>query len=206
MIRIRDDDVLIPSSGWSNGLGRLQQIHAWICEVPDVLIHVPTILITEIQQFPECIDFVRNEAAEGRMEPQVHGLKHIDYADLTPDEIKRDLSACISWIKEHLGVTPTMWYTPWGAGFDDRGGHLPHAAEEVGLKIVGTRPEEICKIRGQYGVPRRLEDGASLSVFDGKEIFVHWWEGGARLKRIVEVAKHGSWAKAKAAPENSELF
>ena len=118
MIRVRDDDVLIPSSSYSVELGRLQQIHEWMCEVPDRIIHVPTILVTEIQEFPEAIEWISRETEQGRMLPEIHGLTHKDYASLSTQEIQSDMKECRDWIYAHLGHEPTKFYSPWGAGAD----------------------------------------------------------------------------------------
>ncbi|KKK60169.1 hypothetical protein LCGC14_3027040, partial [marine sediment metagenome] len=90
----------------------------------------------------------------------------------------------------------------WGAGADERGKHIRGAAAAVGLEMVTCA--KINKMTGRYGVIRQLMDGHSLDYLDGDEIFMHWWEGGARLKRIIEVAKHGSWDEA--AKHNKKLF
>ena len=92
MIRVRDDDVLIRSSG-CDSFKRFKQVHSWICE-SDKFIHVPAVLVTEIQEFPECIKFVREETQAGRMMPETHGFEHIDYAKLTKDEIIEHLKRC----------------------------------------------------------------------------------------------------------------
>jgi len=202
MIRVRDDDVLISSKGTDNPLKKLQMIHEWMLEVPDKLIHVPTILVTEIQEFPEAIEWIRQETLEGRMLPEIHGLSHKDYAALTPDEIKRDMEYCRDWIYVHLGHRPTKFYTPWGAGFDARGAHIRPACAEIGIEVVTC--EHINKLNGRYGVVQNLKDGKSIDYLEGDEIFLHWWESMARLKRIVEVIKHGSWEAATAA--NKRLF
>ena len=202
MIRVRDDDVLLSSSSYSCELGRIKQIHEWICEVPDRMIHVPAILVTEIKEFPECIEWVRQETAEGRMLPEIHGLSHKDYASLSSAEIRLELEECKEWIFKQFNHTATKFYTPWGAGADDRGSHIEGAASVLGLKMVTC--EHINKMNGRYGVIKELMDGRDLSYMDGQEIFMHWWEGGSRLKRIVEVAKHGSWEEAKKV--NRKLF
>ncbi len=202
MIRVRDDDVLLSSSSYSDELGRLKQIHDWICEVPDTLIHVPAILVLEIQEFPEAIEYVRQETVEGRMLPEIHGLSHKDYASLTEKEIQAELNVCRDWIHYKFGHEATKFYTPWGAGADERGAHIKPAAAAIGIEAVTC--EKINKLQGRYGVCQLLRDGNPLSYFDGGEIFMHWWEGGSRLKRIVEVAKHGSWEAAK--KENRRLF
>lgn len=202
MIRVRDDDVLLSSSSYSDELGRLKQIHDWICEVPDTLIHVPTILVTEIQEFPEAIEYIRKETTEGRMLPEIHGLSHKDYASLTSVEIVFELTQCKEFIHRQFDYKATKFYTPWGAGADERGKHIKGAAASVGLDLVTC--ESITKLQGRFGVCQELRDGRDLSYLDGGEIFMHWWEGGSRLKRVVEVAKHGSWVNAK--KENKRLF
>jgi len=202
MIRVRDDDVLLSSSSYSDELGRLKQIHDWICEVPDTLIHVPTILVTEIQEFPAAIEYIRKETAEGRMLPEVHGLSHKDYASLSSVEIVFELTQCKEFIHRQFNHVATKFYTPWGAGADERGKHIKGAAISVGLEMVTC--ENITKLQGRFGVCQELRNGRDISYLDGDEIFMHWWEGGSRLKRVVEVAKHGSWEEAKKA--NRKLF
>jgi hypothetical protein len=202
MIRVRDDDVLNHSSGKGDEFKKFKMVHEWICEVPDTLIHVPTILVTEIQDFPECVEYVRQETAEGRMLPEIHGLTHKDYASLTPSEIVLELDECQEWIHKNLGYTPTKFYTPWGAGADERGKHIRGAATSVGLELITC--EHIHKMNGRYGVVRQLKDGKDISYLEDDEIFLHWWESMARLKRIIEVIKFGSWESAKAA--NRKLF
>jgi len=201
-IRVRDDDVLLSSSGGGDEFGRFKQVHEWLCEVPDVFIHVPAILVTEIKSFPECIAYIKKETEEGRMLPEIHGLSHKDYAALTTKEIQNELNYCRDWISSQFGNEPTRFYTPWGAGADVRGAHIGPAAKEIGLQMVTC--ERINKLQGRYGVCQHLKDGKELSYFAGGEIFMHWWEGGSRLKRVVEVAKHGSWENAK--HHNSKLF
>ena len=202
MIRVRNDDVMLPSSSYDDGLGRLKQIHAWICEMPEKFIHVPTILVTEIQEFPECIEWVREETAEGRMLPEIHGLTHMDYASLTSAEIVLELRDCKAFILKEFNHHATKFYTPWGAGADERGKHIRGAAAAVGLEMVTC--EHINKMTGRHGVIQQLMDGRSVDYLDDDEIFMHWWEGGARLKRIIEVAKHGSWVEA--VKHNRRLF
>jgi peptidoglycan/xylan/chitin deacetylase (PgdA/CDA1 family) len=205
MIRVRDDDVLMPSGSYDNELGRLKQIHEWICEVPETLIHVPTILVTEIQQFPEAIEFIRQETAEGRMLPEIHGLEHKDYAALSSAEIVLELEECREWIDKQFNHRATKFYSPWGAGFDERGAHIRGAAKSIGIELITC--EHISKLQGRYGVVQELMDGRDISYLEDTkhgEIFMHWWEGGSRLKRVVEVIKHGSWEEA--AKANRKLF
>ena len=202
MIRVRDDDILVHSSSYEDELGRVKQVHEWICEVPDQMIHIPTILVTEIQDFPECIEWLKQETQEGRVIPEIHGLSHKDYGGLSSKEVILELEECIEWIYNTLGHRPTRFYTPWGAGADERGSHLKEDAASLQLELVTC--ERITKMTGRNGVIRRMMEGTDNSFLDDHEIFTHWWQGGSRLKRIVEVLKHGSWEEAKRF--NKKLF
>ena len=191
MIRVRDDDVLVNTSSSQNPVKKFKMVHEWICEVPDTLLHVPTILVTEIQEYPDIIPFIREEAAEGRMEVQIHGLQHIDYAKLEEDEIANHLEYCRGWIRKHLGCESTKFYTPWGAGADGTGEVIHHAAARVGMEVVTC--EKTRNLSGGCGVVQALYQGQDLHEFMGdREILLHWWENVTRLKRVVEVLKAGS--------------
>jgi hypothetical protein len=197
MIYVRDDDVLLPSSSYDNPFGRFKQIHEWITEC-DKFMHVPAILTTEIQEFPECIEYIKEETKAGRMRPELHGVQHIDYGKLSTTTTMEHLHAGSEWMREHLGIEPTVWYTPWGASQP----HLHKAADQMQFKLVDC--SQINKMQGRYGICQRLKDGHDISFLEEQEIFMHWWEGGARLKRIIESVKHGSWIEAK--KQNRQLF
>jgi len=198
MIAVRDDDVLIKSSSHENSFSHFKTVHNWICE-SDKLLHVPAILVTEIQEFPECIEYIKDEASKGKMRPEIHGLRHIDYAKLSVEEVVVHLNKCKDFLLDKFNVNATTWYTPWGANAS----HLFDAAAECKLKLVDT--SRINKLAGRYGMVQLAREGRDLNKFlEGGEIFFHWWEGGMRLKRVIEVLKHGSWEAAKAA--NGEWF
>ncbi len=196
MIYVRNDDVLINSSSWTRPLMRLQQIHEWIQDVKNhPVMHVPTILTTEIQEHPECIEFVREETAEGRMEPQLHGEQHIDYGKLTYKDLIESLKTAKGWMEDNLNVTPTRWYTPWGAGEASGQEWMWKAATKVDMALVSC--ENINKLSGRYGMVQIAKDGHDLRVFlEGKEIFMHWWERGERLQRVLKAIDAGSWEAA----------
>lgn len=192
MIYIRDDDVLLSSNGFNDPVVRLKQIHGWICESPK-LMHVPTILCSEIQAFPEAIEFVKEETHAGRMMPQLHGWKHIDYKTLPLVDVKNHLDDSKNWMMDNLNVSPTRWYTPWGANAP----HLYTAANECGLKLIDT--SGIIELAGPNGVLATLKRGVPIDYLDKREIFLHWWQRGLRLWRLALIAKHGSWQAAEAA-------
>jgi peptidoglycan/xylan/chitin deacetylase (PgdA/CDA1 family) len=204
MIRVRDDDVLVNSSRLGDELKKFQMVHEWICEVPDTLIHVPTILVTEIKEFPDCIEFIRQETAEGRMIPEIHGLTHKDYGKLTHSEIVLELEECKEWLLKTFGHTPTKFYTPWGAGADERGRHIKDAAESLDLELVTT--ENTNAMSGKKGVVYALKTGRDISYLEGDEIFMHWWENATRLRRIVDIIKYGSWEEAAKLSKYKKIF
>lgn len=201
MIFVRDDDVLLKSSSYADPLERFKQVHRWICEVPDKVLHIPAILVTEIQEFPEAIEYIKEETAEGRMRLEIHGLKHVDYAKLDAYAVRQELKECQVFLNREFNVSATTWYTPWGAN----AAYLYEAAEAVGLKLVDC--SNINKLAGRYGMVQQLKDGHDpIKFLDGKEIFMHWWEGGMRLKRVLEAIKHGSWVEAVKANKDTGLF
>ena len=217
-IRVRDDDVLVTSRDWPDPFKRFTRVHRWIAEVPEHFIHVPAILVTEIQPFSECIEFVRSETKAGRMFPELHGLHHeINYQFRSLEDVSSDLKISVDWMIAHLDVRPKIWYTPKGAGLyphprailpDEKKEQLIRqadtmraAASQLNLEVVSEYDN---KMHGENGICRHLMDGRSIDAISNsrkiegghKEISVHWWERGIRLKRVLEAVKHGSWANA----------
>ena len=203
-IRIRDDDVLVESSGRrGTEFARFKGFHNIVCLDERHFIHVPAILVTEIQAFPECIDFIRYETANGKMEPEVHGLHHIDYAALSMDEVTAHLIEAKQWIKDNLRWEPTIWYSPHGAGADVRGAHLSVAAHDAGLKLITCekmiKPSALVyDVRAVKGTDKetglhpatptmRLDE--LLIKWEGKEILRHWWEGIGALTESIKFFK-----------------
>ncbi len=183
MIRIRDDDVILSSTEYVNkpggAHGRFVGIHKLIIQNTDKFIHVPTVLVTEIQGYPQTIEYIKYEAGEGRMEPQIHGLQHIDYKPLSLSEVKDHMNECFDFFDKEWGITPTRWYTPWGANAP----HLYEAAAEVNLELIDcSNLLKPSKVRNDMIAD--LE--AAREKYKDCEIFMHWWKGGAgTIDRIV---------------------
>lgn len=180
MLRVRDDDVLVGSSSIKDTFSRFKSVHDLIVSIPG-LIHVPAILVSEIQEFPACIEYVQKETVEGRMKPELHGYSHIDYGKLSELEIKEHLEKSFEWFSRTFGFTPTKWYTPWGALQD----HIKSAAKPFNVKLVG----QCMKTNGRHGIIQLLRNGNRLTKFD--EIGIHWWKGRDienlnLLKRFIE--------------------
>jgi peptidoglycan/xylan/chitin deacetylase (PgdA/CDA1 family) len=179
-IRIRDDDVLLPSSQWPNPMGRFVGFHKLVLQDQEHFIHVPAILCTEIQDFPEAIEYIKLETAEGRMEPQIHGLKHIDYGKLPYFEVIKHLEACLGWFIVHNLPRPAIWYTPWGATQP----HLHRAAASLDLLLIDTSGIIHPGQARDY-----LKQTRNIHFFEGKEILRHWWQSCGALDEFVRLGK-----------------
>ena len=205
MIYIRDDDVLIDSSSFEDPFKHFRKVHKWICEAPDKILHVPAILMYNVIKnkdqgiigFPDAMKFIKEETAAGRMRPEIHGYEHKDYKLLSVERIITELEVCKEFMWCSFDVEATKWYTPWGANAP----HLYDAAKEVDLELIDC--SKINKLAGRYGVVQNFREGILPEYYEESEIFFHWWEGGLRLKRAIEVIKHGDW---QTAAENNERW
>ena len=192
-IRIRDDDVLVTSSSFrGKEFARFRGFHNMVMEDPKHFVHVLAILATEIQEFPECIDYIREETAAGNMYPEVHGLHHVDYAALSYAEVVRQLTEAKAFVSHTFNYTPVVWYSPWGAGADSRGAHLRPAALEAGLNLVTCvgmiQPSKLVnEIRALPDSPEARTD--LIKAWEGKEILRHWWEGSGALMESIQFFK-----------------
>jgi peptidoglycan/xylan/chitin deacetylase (PgdA/CDA1 family) len=176
-IRIRDDDVLLHSTRWPDAFKRFKGFHNLVLQDQEHFIHVAAVLITEIQDYPEAIELIRNEAKEDRIEPQIHGLKHIDYGKLTMIEAIEHLQECQLAFEAWEFPQPTLWYTPWGATQP----HLHESAKICGLTLIDTS-------NALHPGPSRdylKAHPTELDVWQGKEILRHWWESVGALDEFV---------------------
>lgn len=192
-IRIRDDDVLVHSTSFpGRAFQRFKGFHNTVMIDPVHFEHVVAILVTEIQEFPECIEFVKAETAAGRMRPEVHGFRHVDYAKLPYNQVVEELRRCRSFIADRLGHTPTIWYSPWGAGADSKGAFLHEAAMEAGLSLVTCAnmitPGELVK-DVRLAKNGGMTNQQLLDRWEGKEILRHWWEGTGALQESITYFK-----------------
>ena len=169
MIYIRDDDVLLRGSKHPEPVKDFIVVHNIIESYG--YMHCPAILTTEIEEFPEIIEFIRFKTKQGKMIPQLHGSSHIDYAKLSVEEIQADYKKCQAWFIWNLGVRFTKHYTPWGAGarWMKNGQHIRPVAEAMGIEIVDA---------DGLIYPRHVLDDLDFSwqKYEGKELFIHWWD------------------------------
>lgn len=191
MIRLRIDDVMVESSGLSRekSVRQIHKIHRWACQALNKVIHIPTIVVDDMKNWPDVTEFLRIETEAGRMSPQLHGFQHIDYAKLSLSEIEDHLERSILWFRKELSVEPSVWATPWGGKNET----MEEAAKKFCLEIETTEktinPGKAVTITKTY----------NPMLLDGHTIFAHWWERGLNILRFIEVLNRGSYEKAKEA-------
>jgi len=171
-IRVRDDDVMVHSSGFNDEecVERFKRVHEIIVE--GGALHVPAILITEILDFSDVIVFIRQETLAGRMEPQWHGWKHVDYAKIPQEQIEREIKMSQTRFREWFGRGFTKFYTPWGADAS----HINDACNRQKVHMVTCAD-----------IVRCVHVNREPEKFRGKdvEILIHWWEGVGRLEKAL---------------------
>lgn len=169
MIIIRNDDVLLASGDqFANAFERFIEVHEIIQKCSRML-HVPALVIKDLQQFPEAVDFIKKETRADRMRPQLHGMVHEDYGQMPIETVIAHLAEGRGWFLSNLGYIPTKWYTPWGANQP----HLYEAAKPLGMEVIDCN--NVIKFKGRYGVTQLIQEGRSADHFDDKEIIMHWW-------------------------------
>jgi len=192
VIYIRDDDV-----GWTGeepageNWELFRYVHETLNRVPGRFMHRVAILAQSFVHQP-AIDYMREEINAGRMEAQIHGWLHIDYSKVDESHLRLHLEETAAWILRTFGTTPTKFYAPWGS---DGGSILP-VCKELGLEWVGAKGA----VKPQAGV-HALRKGYPLTHLDGMEILMHWHKGydRIRVKQLVEIYHHGSFAAARIA-------
>jgi len=179
MIRLRIDDVMVKSEAWDKerSENRFKTIQQWVNEAGGSVIHIPTILVGEIQDFPNTVEFIKEETARYRMFPEIHGWAHINYDEVDEDEIDRHLNFCLEWFRDVLNIRPGIWCLPWG------GEGLPHvhsAANRAGLVVESVShcisPTEALQKLETEGI-----DQFNYTILD------HWWSKGNAIQRICKM-------------------
>ena len=192
LIRIRDDDVLNFDKQWTGRRDseyRFRQIHRYCLEAPNDIIHVPTIVVEDLKKFPGTVEYIRSETQCNRMLPELHGLQHhTDCGSLPKSEVLDQLGEAIEWMIEELDVRPQKWYTPWGANSP----MLQEVAEALDLDLI-----DCSQLIEPSAVLHHIERTGDLDHFRGKEVFIHWWNRGIRVRKISGIYKFGSLERAK---------
>ena len=197
MIRIRTDDVLVHSKPFKGKeFERWKNIHLTIMEDPEHFYHTPAIVVNSIVDFPECVDYIDNQIAEGVIYPNLHGWDHIDYGKVSYDVISEHVELALEWFYKTWRVHPLRWVTPWGANTED----IQEACWVYGLELEDTRNPVI----DQSEADKLVREVGNIEPLYGKVVMNHWFEKGNKLQRIIAIGKYGSLEEAKTA--KPEIF
>ena len=195
VIRVRFDDVLV-NSGPMDGreFQKFRKHHQWCLDVPGVFYPTAAILCSEIQAFPEAVEYVRSELDAGRLYVDLHGWEHVNYADLPLETIEEHLEKSFEYMLKTFGCLPVRWATPWGANSDD----IQLACRKYAILWEGVKNPVI----DQGPAMSTVREAGTIECLRGKVIMVHWFERGLKLYRIAQTAKYGTWeAAAEALPQ-----
>ena len=177
-IIIRDDDVLLPSSAFEYPLERFKEVHELICK-NSLFLHVPAIICSEIESFSGALEYIQFEMVAGRMNPELHCWKHVDYGKFIEEELIDDLHRCCEWFKTKLNKTPTKFFTPW-AGTSEL---IEKTAKQFSLEVIAGKLNFI--------EPHKYLDGR-YKLKPGCMIAMHWWKTGDVNKLIKLIDEYKS--------------
>lgn len=189
MIRIRVDDVMWQSRGLTHEkcVRQITKIGRWLHQAIEAFEYVPTIIVSNMEAFPEVTALIKSGTEEGAISPQIHGYEHIDYGKLKQDEIESHLDLCMTWFDKELNTVPTVWATPWGGTSPA----IVQAATKFSLTVETTKltipPGKAISICKSFD---------SIEPLHGRTIMLHWWEKGLRLLRLVEIHRRKSYGNA----------
>jgi peptidoglycan/xylan/chitin deacetylase (PgdA/CDA1 family) len=180
--RVRLDDTLWCSSGMAGQEHRKFVKYVKWCQDAQVECH-PNVIVTELEKFPETIDYLREELAEERISLDLHGWTHGPYQDLSVAEVSEHLEKSLDWFSETFDWIPLRWVTPHGSDSPE----MREAAATHGLPIE-TCDDPVIDQKTANGILFRTR---SLDFLEGKIVCAHWWERGVALYHITQAIKHG---------------
>jgi peptidoglycan/xylan/chitin deacetylase (PgdA/CDA1 family) len=175
-------------------LQKFKKHHQWCLKAPSLFYPTAAILCSEIQAFPEAVDYVRSELDAGRLYIDLHGWEHVDYAKLPLETIEEHLDKSFEYLIETFGCLPIRWATPWGSNSEA----IETACRKYSLLWEGVEDTVI----DQGPAMALVKEAGTLAPLRDRVIMVHWFERGLKLYRIVQTGVHGTWEEAvKAHPE-----
>jgi len=187
--RIRFDDIL-----WATGDPKVKgkefqkfKKHISWCKDIDVPL-APAILCQDIEQFPECIQYVREQTWEGTMHPDLHGWTHEDHGRLNEEEVSDHLDKALNWFEANLGVMPIRFVTPHGAN--------SHAIQAAAQKYDLIVEDTSFPVIDQKTADSQLRETGDVTLLDDRVLMVHYWEKGLRLFRIAKIIQYGNIPEA----------
>jgi hypothetical protein len=183
------DDVLVHSEPMKDQeFAKFKKHVEWCNEASELFYPTAAILCSEIQDFPECIEWIRSGLDEGKLYIDLHGWEHVDYAKLHANVIDEHLEKSFEFMLKHFGCLPIRWATPWGRHSDD----IRTACRKFSLRWEGTQNP----VLDQGIAMKDVRESGSIDCLQGKVVMVHWFERGLKLWRIVQTGIHGSWDAA----------
>lgn len=191
MIYVRDDDVLLKRKAHKDAEAEFWNVHDIIEKYN--YIHCPAILCNDLEEFPDCIEKIKQKAKQGVMIPQLHGSSHIDYARLTKEELIADYTYCQEWFLRNLETTFTKHYTPWGSGGRRKDGTpmvngtlIAPTAKSMGIEVVDMyKPLDPRHII----VDKEMNSRELWNKYNGRTIFLHWWYSPELLEEALQLLK-----------------
>lgn len=188
MVIIRVDDVMCDSSAWNRprAIRRINAFQRWMKDINQIK-YQPTILVSEIQEYPEVVTNLNIGIKEGYVYPMIHGYKHIDYGSLSQLDIEIHLEKCMDWFKKVFDYVPKQWATPWGA----KSIQMKNAAKKFDLEVQTTQNTIDVK-KAIY----HLKNGSNIDIFHNQLILEHWWNRGSTLLKFIDCIKYGSYENA----------
>lgn len=188
--RVRIDDVMWSTSDKTMVGKEVQKFQKYVrwCQNTNITV-VPAILCNDIEKFPECIVWLKDEIEKGKLVScDLHGWEHVDYGSMSLFEIREHLEKALTWFETVKLPLPIRWVTPWGANSPA----MQQAATEFDIIIEDTTHPVI----DQAVADSQLRITRDPDILKDKVLMCHWWDRGLRLYRICQVLYYNSVAEA----------
>ena len=185
---------MVSSSSFTRerAINRVVQIHRWMDKAPQGYFnYIPTVVVSEMDNWPEITSLLRHETIAHKISPQIHGWEHIDYGSVSKTVIRGHLDKCLNWFKNTLWYEPTIWASPWGAWTRD----MEEVASEFDLTLETTAPTVPL---GRL-IEMTKKNGVEAIRYGNPLVLCHWWERGLKILRLTEIARYGSYEAAETA-------
>ena len=190
MIIVRDDDVLWGRRNHKfkplTEVERFKQVHEWLCLSKEIL-HVPALLITSLQMYPQGVNYIRDRTELGLMRPELHGWDHSDYSIMPPQQMRQHMELSLAWFYSVGLPHPNKLYATFGQVSDQ----MEEVANEYGLEMVGLDKKKT-------SLMRICKEKRDLTMFESgeEEIFCHWWQCRDFPLQLARRLETGSWEQA----------
>lgn len=107
------------------------------------VVHTVALICKDIHKAPELIKFIN----ESKIDVQVHAFEHVDFTQLTKDEMRVQFKKSIAAIKKYFKKTPDTFYPPWNRS----NAFVEEVAAEFGLTVSNQKISLSQYLRGATG-------------------------------------------------------